>query len=304
MNWNVTQPPVTQSEIDSLPTVQTPEKLVLPDEWPDFTNTPPDSIKLVVSLAGGPEPTSANAIPGAITTAMPRELATYLAVELNRETLHDDKCDIWHLVAVGRGLTGKGYCVVRVRMPSGWRPEHEYSTPPSEETGLMNTEVRMSVKRFNQVQLNSGGQVRFWQLFIKPLEYPKLANHQDLNVMEARAVEHFQQALACAVAVEKTRSGALNLKIDPGVTDVIWSHEREGYAGLAKRLRLIASKFLNAAEKILPARVTAPSLSAVEPNSRLIRVGDRQDVHLLVDGVRSDEEAFQRARETLSISGV
>ena len=48
---------------------------------------------------------------------------------------------VWHVVAY---TSSKGFAVVRLFFPKGWKPRTEYDTPPSADCGLMNTAARMT----------------------------------------------------------------------------------------------------------------------------------------------------------------
>ncbi|WP_437228741.1 hypothetical protein SH661x_001057 [Planctomicrobium sp. SH661] len=299
--YDTSRTPAPAISTDPLPQLVSVEDPLIP-ESPDFTLTPPDSIKLTVIVSGGPEPTSPVAIPGAVTSGMQRELATHIAIELNRSVMRCNVPEHWHMVASGKGLTGKGFCVVRILLPKGWLPRSEYDTPPSADCGMMNAAARMEAIRFNRLQLACGGQVKFWQLHIKPLEYPKAASRVDLNELESEVIATAAEGLAGQLHVNRSRNGELSLQFNGELNSVRWVPEKETPAELARQFRRIAQRFLEAAKR-LDGREQAPNgvtLHAIQSNERLIRISGFDDVHLLVENARSDEAAFARAREAMS----
>lgn len=295
--FDTSRKPAPAISTDPLPTLVSVEEPRIPEE-PDMTLTPPDSIKLTVLISTGMEPLTASAIPGAVTRGIPRELATKVAVELNRGSLRIDDVQTWHVVA---HHTGQGFCVVRIRLPDGWKPRTEYDTPPSADTGMMNAAARMEAIRFNRLQLASGGPVKFWQLHIKPLEYPKAALRDELSDLEAAAIGLAAEGLAGHMHVSRARNGELSLQFNGSSSSINWNTEKETVADLARHFRKLAQRFQSAADKLEGDKPRLPvSLHAIQPNERLIRIGGFDDVHLLIENVRSDEAAFSRAREALS----
>ncbi|WP_437187630.1 hypothetical protein SH668x_001035 [Planctomicrobium sp. SH668] len=217
---------------------------------PDLTITPPDSIRLTVKLDGGDQPISLSAIPGSLTSAIQRDDATHLAVSLNRKILAGDRYfQFWHVVAFCRG----GFCVVRLLRPDGWNPQTEYATPPSANCGLMNMEVRIEVNRFNQMQLKLPS-VNHWQIIIKPLEYPKVANCKELTEKEADVVLAVVESLGIPLNVQRMRNSELRLQIPEKGAGMLnrlgWNTDRGSAKSLAQQLHLMASRFQTAGELV------------------------------------------------------
>jgi len=280
--------------IDSLATVAPVEK----PEMAAMDLTPPDSIKLTIRVNDGIRPTSPASIPGAVISGVPRELATHVAVTLNRETLQRDDSTVWHVVAY---TVSGGFAVVRLFFPKGWKPRTEYDTPPSAECGLMNAEARMTAVRFNRMQLASSEPVRFWQLHIKPLEYPKFASRDELTEFEADMIGEVAEGLSGHVNVNRCRNGELSLQFTGPLSSVQWNSADDHVTGLARSLRQIGQRFLAAASRLdgREPKELPVSLYAIHHNERMIRVGGCDDIMLMVSNARSDEAAFDRVREVL-----
>ncbi|HWL07683.1 MAG TPA: hypothetical protein VNQ76_04710 [Planctomicrobium sp.] len=243
---SVTRVPVSTIPIGPLATLSPVEK----PEMPDLTITPPDSIRLTVKVGGCDQPLFLRAIPGAITTGIQREDATALAISLNRKILAGDKySEFWHVVA----YCNSGFCVVRLLRPVGWNPQTEYSSPPSADCGLMNTGARIEVHRFNQLQLRMAP-VRFWQLLIKPLEYPTVANTNELTEKEAEVVLAVAESLGVHLNVQRMRNRILQLQVqgkNAGLLNSLgWNPERGSAKTLAHQLHLIAERYKTAAELV------------------------------------------------------
>lgn len=282
---------------DLLPQLVSAENPEMP-EFPDQTLTPPDSIKLTVRVNDAIRPTSPYSIPGAVISGVPRELATHVAVALNRETLQSETSTVWHVVAY---TASKGFAVVRLFFPKGWKPRTEYDTPPSADCGLMNTAARMTAVRFNRMQMASSEPVRFWQLHIKPLEYPKFASRDELTEFEADMIGEVAEGLAGHVNVNRCRNGELSLQFTGPLSSVQWNSADDHVTGLARSLRQIGQRFLAAASRLdgQEAKESPVSLYAVHHNERMIRVGGCDDIVVMVSNARSDEAAFNRVREVL-----
>lgn len=240
-----TRVPVSTVPIGPLPTLAPAEKPAMPD----LTITPPDSIRLTVKISGT-QPISLRSIPGALTAGIQRDDATALAISLNRKILAGDRYfAFWHVVA----YCDAGFCVVRLLRPEGWNPQSEYATPPSADCGLMNMGARIAVNKFNQMQLHLAP-VRYWQMLIKPLEYPTVANTKDLTEKEAEVIVAVAESLAVHLNVQRLRGRFLQLQLqgkNAGLFNSLgWNSETGSAKSLAQQLHLFASRFQTAAELV------------------------------------------------------
>ncbi len=135
----------------------------------DLDESEPDSRMLILEYTDRDFiPTSPRYVPWSCTFGMRRATANDLAVALNRDVIHDDDREYWHIVCRRKNL---GFCVLRVHVPYDWKPESEYELPP--DAGITNLAARHAAVHFNKKAMREGvWKKRRWAVLVKPVQRP------------------------------------------------------------------------------------------------------------------------------------
>lgn len=273
-----------------------------------------DSAVLIVPISPnfpGFDPEAPTSFPYERTIGMPRKEANELAVSLNRRVLKAfPDVPHWFIVAYGRS----GFCVMRIHAPSNWKPENEYSLPPTYISRAMNCEARQEAKTVNRIALRSG-HVEEWALHIK--ELLPVVEDQDEAKPEADEV----LLTGCTVnshhmLTENERRIIAILKNVMGEDSIGWDNSNgrgvmvhlTGYRpvinitdtkddDIVNRLTDLAGDLLEAA-RMLEGK-PEPQLAVLQPLNRSVTISGSEDVEFTVFNCDNDQEAFNKVRHLI-----